>query len=141
MPPAVRLGLEVASGAKVTKPADRQKRLNELRDTLDILDTALSAQNVVLVAIREELSYKVNQELREAHNDLLRQQLHAAQSLAAVTEAERAMRASILAADYDVLAHVIIVPAVRAPLMLGSEQDLGSEISVWGQILKTNGVI
>jgi hypothetical protein len=141
VPPAVKVGLEVASGGTITKPANRQKRLTELRDKLEILDAALHEQNGVVARVQEELSYQVCVELREAHNELLRQQLHAAQSLAAVTDVERAFRAAILHAGYTIRADIIVVPAVRAPLMLGSEQDLGSEVSTWAQILKNNGVV
>jgi hypothetical protein len=140
VPAEVQVALDMLAGSKLVKK-DRAKRIAELKEQAEVLEAGCRAQGSVLEEIRQGLSYQVCGSLREAHNDLLRQQLHAAQSLAAATDAERAMRAAILAAGYDVLAHVIVVPAVKTPLILGSEQDLGSEVSTWAQILKNNGVV
>jgi hypothetical protein len=135
--PAVEAGLAVIAGQAPEKQ-DRAKALIALRDREEVLDKACGAQGTVVGQTRQELSATICQQLREAHDELLQKQLAAARELARATDQERAFRASILAAGYE-LTSAIIVPAVRSTLMLGSEQDYDSEISSWGRTLKLNG--
>jgi hypothetical protein len=139
--PAIVAGLEVLKGRTVAPPPDHGERVEELDRQAAVILSAIDAQQLVVDAIADELTYKFAKQLQPEWNALQLEFYRAAQRLCQVTRQVQDFRRATLAAGIRSRSDVLLTPNVRAPLMLGSEDDWHSEITGWRRILESWGLL
>ncbi|MDE2582754.1 MAG: hypothetical protein KGL52_14060 [Rhodospirillales bacterium] len=140
-PETVARALQLIREGSASKPPGRAKRLAVLRESREIVGEALLEQGSVVEAIRQEISVDLCRRLQAHHGALILEAFNYAVALAAAVDRERSFRASILTAGYTIDPQIISPPPLRSLLMLGSEGNVQSEISVWRRLLEQNGVL
>jgi hypothetical protein len=133
---AIAAGLAVLGGERIDPPADLQARYQEIDRKRAALTEAIREQTDERDGIADELSFKFSTELRPAWDRLQIEMYRAAQELARAAARVRTFRNHMIEAGIKPNSQTIRMPPVRAPLVLGSESEWGSELSQWGRQLE-----
>lgn len=140
-PATIALAIDILNGATIAPPPDYPDRVAELDRQQAVIWQAIAEQQAVVDGIAEDLTYKFAKQLQPAWNALQLEFYRAAQRLAQVTRQVQDFRRATLAAGIRSRSDVLLTPNVRAPLMLGSEDDWHSEITGWRRILESWGLL
>jgi hypothetical protein len=131
-------------GKLVVRSFDRrfvEAKLTEATAEADLLAAAICEQTEIVAAITSKASFAACSALRDRHRALLVEILRAARLFSEAVQAERNMRAAIIAASYSYRADVLPSPLLPAGLQLGSEVDWNSQIAVFRRALEKEGII
>jgi hypothetical protein len=132
--------LALLSGA-ASVPLNPQREIEELRRRRDVVHQAIFAQREIVEAVRSRLSFEAAQAAKEQHTAALLGVLRAARQLAAAAQAERDVRAALMAAGFDSREDLLPPPALGPALLLGSETAIDSPLWSFRRRLEEAGIL
>jgi len=139
--PALRLGLAILAGTPAPAPLDHEARRRELDNQIDTLWAAACEQHEIVEELASRLTLEIATEIKPVWDALQVEMYRAAQELARCARRVREFRSEINSAGVRECSHVLSMPNVRSPLILGDETQWDSEISGWRRILEAKGLI
>ena len=139
--PALARGVALLRGGAPSTDMTRAEKAERLRRDEEILREAINFQSEVVETLRHENSRKMAERMRAKHDGMLVNFYRACQALAAEVENERKFQAEFVIAGYDPAPDIIGPPFISAPLLLGSETRLDSQISMFRQHLERRGIL
>lgn len=134
-------GKAILNGETVAAPADHSGKMAEIDRQLEAIREAIFEQSEVVNEIVGQITLEIATDLKPQWDALQLQWYRSAQEFARVTAQVHDLRARIVAAGILSRSDVLAMPAVRSPLILGSETSYDSEISHWRRILETLGIL
>ncbi|MGA8094769.1 MAG: hypothetical protein WB823_10955 [Steroidobacteraceae bacterium] len=137
VPATVREALELLrGGARHARRIDRKARLLQLADDREVIREAIIVQQGIVDGIRSELSERVARSVAAEDRALALEEYRCAQKLAAAAAARLKLRSSIVAGGYIWRTDLMVPGPLRASLILGSESDFDSNISLTRLLLE-----